>query len=47
MFVGIVCTEKYSITTNGSQLNVVLMTWDLVHILAFQALKFWKSDAVH
>jgi len=28
MFVGIVCTEKYSIATNGSQLNVVLMAWD-------------------
>ena len=28
MFVGIVCTGKYSTTIDGSQLNVVLMAWD-------------------
>ena len=47
MFAEIVYTEKYFIITDGNQLNVVLMAWDAwtwcTHILAFQALKFWKS----
>jgi len=47
MFAGIVYTEKYFIITDGNQLNVVLMAWDAwtwcTHILAFQALKFWKN----
>jgi len=45
MYVGIVYIVKYSITIDGSQLNVVFIRGlgrlDLIHLLTWQKLKFY------